>query len=169
MIARSTRRQAGSFRALIAIVLTAADTLPLEVAELDSPRLLHLGAQRRAHPRAAFSIRENGAPPFARPSDAVEPPVVPPPDLIIEIAAEASLNHLSSYAKLGVAEIWRYDDRTDLVTILRLRDGEYREKRESAALVPLTNDLLTTLVHESRTTPECVWQGELAAWLRTYD
>ncbi len=157
-------------RMLVAIVLTAADTLPLEVTELDFPGLLHLGAQGRVHPHAAFSIQWHGAQPLARPADAVESPVVPPPDLIIEItAAEASLNHLSSYAKLSVAEIWRYDDRTDHVTILRLRDGTYREKRESAALVPLTSELLTTLVHESRTTPECIWRGELAAWLRAYD
>jgi len=50
----------------------------------------------------------------------------PPPDLALEIdMTSKSLNRQVIYARLGVPEIWRYDE--GVLTIYHLQDGEYFE------------------------------------------
>ena len=56
----------------------------------------------------------------------------PPPDLALEIdMTSKSLNRQVIYARLGVPEIWRYDE--GILTIYHLENGEYIESEKSLA------------------------------------
>ena len=92
--------------------------------------------------------------------------VDPPPDVVVEV----DVHHRSDendpiYAALGVAEIWRYDERT--LTILHLQDDEYVSAEASQALPMLTAQTLTEYLTRMRQ------EGEFAAilafddWLQT--
>ena len=92
--------------------------------------------------------------------------VDPPPDVVVEV----DVHHRSDendpiYAALGVAEIWRYDERT--LTILHLQGDEYVPAETSQALPMLTAQTLTEYLTRMRQ------EGEFAAilafddWLQT--
>lgn len=56
----------------------------------------------------------------------------PPPDLVLEIdITSKSLDRLPIYARLGVAEVWRYDKKQ--LRIYYLADGSYIETQASLA------------------------------------
>ena len=56
----------------------------------------------------------------------------PPPDLVLEIDyTSKSLDRMPIYARLGVPEVWRYDE--NMLTICQLEAGEYKEIDNSLA------------------------------------
>ena len=76
--------------------------------------------------------------------------VDPPPDLVIEVdITSPSLDRLPIYARLGVPEVWRYD-------------GPAR----SAALRPLTSEILSRFVEESKTLEHRDWTRKVREWAR---
>lgn len=92
--------------------------------------------------------------------------VDPPPDVVVEV----DVHHRSDendpiYAALGVAEIWRYDERT--LDILHLHGQEYVRADASLALPMLTAQTLTEYLTQMKQ------DGEFAAilafdeWLQT--
>ena len=91
--------------------------------------------------------------------------VDPPPDLAIEVEiTRSALNRLGIYAKLGVAEVWRFDGETMSVLILG-PDGSYSPSGSSAAFPYLPMDevvrfLLQDEWNDSR------WGRALRAWVR---
>jgi Uma2 family endonuclease len=76
--------------------------------------------------------------------------VDPPPDLVVEIdITNESLAKHSTYAALGVREIWRYDGVE--ASFLALGAGEYRSIAESVSFPGLTPAMVTTaLAHSVR-------------------
>lgn len=164
-IARFSARQEETNRVLTRTVMMAAAALHVAIRDLGAAtcrrRDLHCGFD----PGASFSLRHAPRHPAQR---ELGPPD-DPPDLIIDIAASDALDRRPLFAAFGVPEVWRYDVTNDRVVILRLIHGRPRERRESAALVPVTSDLLTRLVHDSRSQPFDVWTSALESWLRTYD
>lgn len=166
-IARFTAWQESTNRTLALVVNLAASALHLDIRDLGSATYLRRDLQRGFDPDSSFSIQH--APSIVGKCE-ITLPGDPPPDLMIDIAAMGvHLDKLPMYVDLGVPEVWRYDEARDRVTILRLRHRVYRERRESAALVPLTDDLLTRLVHTNRIQPSHLWVRELESWLRAYD
>ena len=90
----------------------------------------------------------------------------PPPDLVIEIdITSSSLDKFSIMAEVGVPEVWRYDRHG--WRILSLRQTEYVERSESAALPGLTTEAVTRLVEESRTLEPLAWTRRVREWVRT--
>jgi Uma2 family endonuclease len=86
----------------------------------------------------------------------------PPPDIVVEIDVHHdSRSRFPVYARLGVAEIWRYDGQA--MTIYQLsedREGkQYVEGDTSAALPMLSATLLTEIIERMRR------DGELSALL----
>lgn len=60
----------------------------------------------------------------------------PPPDFVIEVdVSNRSLKRLPIYAKLGVPEIWRWDNWTMHVHVLG-DDGRYAEPNSSSLFIP---------------------------------
>lgn len=56
----------------------------------------------------------------------------PPPDLVLEIdITSKSLNRLPIYARLGVPEVWRYDQKQ--LRLYQLVNGTYVETQNSLA------------------------------------
>jgi Uma2 family endonuclease len=90
----------------------------------------------------------------------------PPPDLVIEIDyTSASLPRLPVYAKLGVPEIWHYED--DVLTVLTLKNnGQYGKARRSLAFpsVPLAE--LQRFAVRDRNVDETTWILQFRAWVR---
>ena len=74
----------------------------------------------------------------------------PPPDLVLEIdLTSKSLNRFPIYARLGVPEIWRYDEGS--LAVYELGDNQTYQKRETSVALPgvPVGDLLR-LIEQSR-------------------
>lgn len=166
-IARLPAPHAFTVRALANIVTIASDELRVPISDRGSTTCTLSDRRLGFEPDSSFALHCS---PRIHGIDYVDRSGDPPPDVIIEVnVAGPSLDKLPIYAAFGVPEVWRYEAVTDRVLILRLREGAYRQRRESAALVPLTSDMLTQLVHDSRVQPSFAWLREFESWLRTYD
>ena len=89
--------------------------------------------------------------------------VDPPPDLVIEVeVTEPLLPRLPIFASIRVPEIWCYDSET--VHILRFESGDYREVQRSAALSPLTADVITDFLRRSSRAKRPAWMGTVREW-----
>jgi Uma2 family endonuclease len=87
----------------------------------------------------------------------------PPPDLVLEIAiTHPSLDKLSIYAAVGVAEVWRYDGHT--VTIARLAGGTYHAQEESRALPGVTRAVISHFMETSQTLKRTEWLRSVRTW-----
>lgn len=166
-IARSTLHQEATTATLAHIVRIVSEALGIDVEESRSTTLRRRDLRLGLDPDASFFFRHAarvaGQRDIALPRD-------PSPDLVIDFhAPDALVDKTAMLAAFGVPEVWQYDEVTDRVAILRPRAGALREKRESAALVPLTGDMLTDLVREHRVAPPHVWSQALRSWLREYD
>ena len=89
--------------------------------------------------------------------------VDPPPDLVIEIeVTEPLLPRLPIFAAVRVPEIWCCEGET--VRILRLDRGNYREFKRSAALSPLTADVITDFLRRSSRAKRPAWMRAVREW-----
>jgi Uma2 family endonuclease len=91
----------------------------------------------------------------------------PPPDLVFEAdLTNPSLNKLPIYARLGVAEVWRYDGgRLEILSRNSAGDG-YETVAGSAFLPSLTGEDLTRFVEEGLTTRRPTWVRRMREWAR---
>ncbi|MEM8637289.1 MAG: Uma2 family endonuclease [Cyanobacteria bacterium P01_G01_bin.54] len=73
----------------------------------------------------------------------------PPPDLALEVdLTNKSLNRFPIYARLGVPELWCYDD--GVLTIYQLQQGEYCEVEKSSIFPQLVVRALPQLIEAHR-------------------
>jgi Uma2 family endonuclease len=87
----------------------------------------------------------------------------PPPDLVIEIEiTRQAIPKLPLYASMGVPEIWRSD--RGQVAILRLQESSYSESIHSAALPPITSEILTRFLAASRSLTRIEWLRQVREW-----
>ncbi len=87
----------------------------------------------------------------------------PPPDLVIEVdPTNPSLNKLPIYARLGVAEVWRY--AAGKLEILVLAGEGYEASERSHVLPLLTRDALARLVEEGLTKKRPDWVRGVREW-----
>jgi Uma2 family endonuclease len=91
----------------------------------------------------------------------------PPPDLVIEVdVTNPSLDKLPIYARLNVAEVWRYAGGR-LEILQRDEAGEGYEPATASAFLPaLTGDTLTRFVEQGLATRRPAWARELREWAR---
>jgi Uma2 family endonuclease len=89
----------------------------------------------------------------------------PPPDLALEIdMTSKSLNRQVIYARLGVPEIWRYDE--GVLTIYHLQDGEYIESERSLAFPDFPIKEIPAFVKENLNVGRRVIRKLFRAWLK---
>jgi len=90
----------------------------------------------------------------------------PPPDLVVEAdLTSSSLNKLPIYARLGVAEVWRYaGGRPD---ILGLQGEGYERMAQIRFLPPLTSEDLVRFVEEGLKKERPEWVREVRRWARS--
>jgi Uma2 family endonuclease len=88
----------------------------------------------------------------------------PPPDVIVEIdVSHGSDFKLDFYARLGVPEVWRYDERQ--MHISHLTAAGYVEAAASRAFPPLTAEALTVHLEQSKTAGQSAALRSFRAWL----
>lgn len=91
----------------------------------------------------------------------------PPPDLSLEIdLTHKSLNRLPIYARLGVPELWCYDDGQ--ITIYHLRKGEYIEAANSLVFPQLPIRELPQLIEEYRQQGRRTLRQAVRTWAEKY-
>ena len=138
--------------------------------ELEIPRLSvgSLTLRRRSRlkgvePDAGFYIAHEAE---MRAKGRYDPKHDPPPDLVIEIDyTSASLPRLPIYAKLGVPEIWHYED--GLLRVLTLKsNGHYGKARRSLSFptVPLAE--LQRFAVRDLQVDETTWILQFRSWVR---
>lgn len=80
-----------------------------------------------------------------RGKEAVDLTFDPPPDLTIEVDIKhSSLNRMSIFAAVGIAEVWRFDG--ERLSIYLLKDGKYFESKSSAALPRASSRRMSQLI-----------------------
>ncbi len=90
----------------------------------------------------------------------------PPPDIAVEVDIHhASRDMFSTYAKLRVAEVWRYN--ATKLTIHHLRRGRYIEQETSLALPMLSSRTLTAFLTQLREEGEFQTLIAFDAWLQS--
>jgi Uma2 family endonuclease len=100
--------------------------------------------------------------------DSVDLNVDPPPDLAIEIEISRShLDRMKIYARLGIAEVWRFDGETLTIHSLT-RTGKYATVTESPGVPAITS---AEVVHWTLLGREIddhgAWVRKLRRWVRT--
>lgn len=91
----------------------------------------------------------------------------PPPDLSLEIdLTRKSLNRLPIYARLGIPELWCYDDGQ--LTIYHLRQGEYAEAENSLVFPQLPIRELPQLIDEYRKQGRRALRQAVRTWAKKY-
>lgn len=151
-------------RTLATLVEVVAEELGIDTRNVGSMTFRREDLQRGIEPDTCFYIGNEGR---VRGRTQIDPAVDPPPDLVIEIdVTSPSLPRLPIYAAMGVAEIWRYEANGKRVAVLMLGADDYEEAAESAALPPLTGEVLTRFVAESRSLPRTAWLRGVRGWVR---
>ena len=93
-----------------------------------------------------------------------------PPDLVVEIdLTNPSLNKLPTYARLGVAEVWRITGSRPEILLLVGPDAGYKVSEASRVLPILTNDALTRFVEEGLMMRRPDWVRRVREWARETD
>src|SRR5918992_2203965 len=149
-------------RRIAQLVLVVAEELDIEAEDLGSTTFRREDLERGFEPDSCFYMRNEET---IRGKDRIDLTVDPPPDLVIEVdITSPSLDKLSIYARMGVPEVWRYDGRKASVLIL---GGEgYAETARSAALWPLTSEILSRFIEESKTLERRAWMRKVREWAR---
>ena len=149
-------------RRIAQLVLAIADEVGVAAEDLGSTTFRREDLERGFEPDSCFYMSNEEA---IRGKSRIDLTVDPPPDLVIEVdITSPSLDKLPIYARLGVPEVWRYDGRKVSILIL---DGEgYAESARSATLVPLTSEILSRFVEESKTLERRAWMRKVREWAR---
>jgi len=89
----------------------------------------------------------------------------PNPDLAIEVDISPSqVDRPEIYAKLQVAELWRFDGQT--LTIERLGDHGRYLPIEASEFLKIRADQVTPWLIEEDSSDETAWARRLRAWVR---
>jgi Uma2 family endonuclease len=91
----------------------------------------------------------------------------PAPDLVIEVDIfSSSLDRLSIMARMGIAEVWRYEGGR--WWILGLNRSQYEERHQSAVLPALTAEAIARFAEMSRTLEPLDWVREVREFVRKH-
>jgi Uma2 family endonuclease len=149
-------------RTLAQVVEIVAEELGVEYLPVGSMTFRRADMQQGFEPDSSFYLQSEER---VRDRERVDPDVDPPPDLVIEIeVTQPSLDKLPLFARMGVPEVWRWDGVR--VTILTLEHDAYRASLASVALPPLTSDVLTRFLVQSRSLRMIAWIRSVRAWAR---
>jgi Uma2 family endonuclease len=149
-------------RRIAQLVLAVADEVGITAEDLGSTTFRREDLERGFEPDSCFYMRNEEA---IRGKDRIDLTVDPPPDLVIEVdITSPSLDKLSIYARMGIPEVWRYDGRK--VSVLILGGEGYAETARSVALWPLTSEILSRFIEESKTLERRAWMRKVREWAR---
>jgi Uma2 family endonuclease len=150
--------------ALAQLVLVVAEEMGVEILPMGSMTFKRADLQQGFEPDACFYIQHEAQ---VRNVSQIDPTKDPPPDLVIEIdVTHSSLTRFPIYAGFQVPEIWRLSKGR--VYLSRLKGNGYRSTSTSQALPPLTSDVLTRFLAQSRILARNAWVQSIRAWIREH-
>jgi Uma2 family endonuclease len=133
--------------ALIDVVKTAARASRIRWANGGIMDMKHPDLKKGAQADACFWFASE---PAIRGKKKIEVTVDPPPELVVEVdITSPSVRKLPFYAKIGVAEIWRY--HKSAVHVYHLEDDGYVAHNTSLAFAWLPAERITRVVEEFST------------------
>ncbi|MDQ3636895.1 MAG: Uma2 family endonuclease [Actinomycetota bacterium] len=142
------------------LIEVLAEEMDVDVYGLGSTTFKREDLGRGFEPDQCFYIKDRE---LVRAKERLDLAIDPPPELVVEIdITSPSLNKLPIYARLGIREVWRYDE--ERMRILGLEDDGYVERPASLALPTLTNDVLTRFAVEGAKRGRRVWMREVREW-----
>lgn len=143
----------GDNRTLALLVEVVAEEWEIDVRNVGPMTYKRKGLRRGFEPDTSFYIRQEAR---VRDRTQIDLAVDPPPDLVIEIdGAGPSLPKLPIDVDLGVAEVWR-STRSGVI-VHTLAAAGYVVAEASGALSPLTDELPTRCLAESRSYRRTAW------------
>jgi Uma2 family endonuclease len=144
------------------IVETVAEELDIDLWNLGQATFKRGDLAQGFEPDMCFFIRNE---PHIRDTIEFDPATDPAPDIVIEVdISRDSLSRFPIYAGFGVPEVWRYRNRR--VEVWRLDSDKYVESEASEMLPPLTREVLTRFLSESRSMKRTEWKRAIRAWVR---
>jgi Uma2 family endonuclease len=147
-------------RKLALLVEIVALEFGIDVDNVGSMTFKRRDLEQGFEPDTSFYIQNEER---VRGKSQIELPDDPPPDLVIEMeVTRSAISKLPLYANVGVPEVWRSDG--ERVMILHLVAGEYRERPMSAAIPPLTSEILSRFLAASRTLKRTEWLRNVRDW-----
>jgi len=91
----------------------------------------------------------------------------PPPDLVLEIDyTSKSLDRMPIYARLGVPEIWRYDE--NVLRLYQLESGEYNEIDGSLAFEGFPAQEIPSFIEQNISAGRKALRQRFRGWVRQY-
>lgn len=150
---------------IVSLVAELSVELEIDLASARSTTFRREDLERGFEPDGSFYFRNIGGMRGKRDVDLDRGD--PAPDLVIEVdVTSPSLNKLPIYARLGVAEVWRYAGGK-MEILKRDQAGEgYEPAAVSAFLPALTSEVLTRFVEEGLATSRPAWARKLRGWAR---
>lgn len=140
-----------------------ADERDVELEKLGSTTFKQEAIAEGTEPDTCFYI-QNASRIIGK--DRIDLNLDPPPDVAVEVdVSHASTSKMDIYARIGVPEIWRYDETR--MHIYRLTPQGYVEVESSLAFPFLTSDTLTRFLEDSKTAPQRSVLKRFREWLRS--
>jgi Uma2 family endonuclease len=144
-------------RKLALLVEIVALELGIEVDNVGSMTFKRQDLEQGFEPATSFYVQNEDR---VRGRTQITLPADPPPDLVIEMeVTRSAIPKLPLCANVGMPEVWRSDG--ERVIILHLVDNEYQESLSSAALPPLTSEVLTRFLIAGRTLKRTEWLHQI--------
>lgn len=161
ILSPSSRRE-GISRVVASLVEEVAVEMDLDVESVGSTTFKREDLERGFEPDECFYFAENIE--LVRGKENIDLDAGdPPPNLIIEVdTTNPSLDKLSIYARLGVAEVWRFAGGS--AEILALRSGAYEAAAASLAFPSLSRKTLTRFVERGLAMRRPAWAREVREW-----
>ncbi len=146
------------------MIETMAFTLEIPIQTTGATTLASAPHDGGLQPDGSYYVQSE---PQVRGRDEYRPGVDPPPDLVIEVdVTNSCLPRLPVFAKLGVPEVWRYEDEG--IEFYRLGDeGEYEVTERSEAFPFVTAADLARFLGQRREADENSVIRAFVEWART--
>lgn len=147
-------------RTLDLLVEIVASEWSIDIVNVGSATFKRRDLEQGYEPDSSFYIQHEE---HVRGKAEIDLLVDPPPDLVIEIeVTQSAIPKLPLYARMRIPEVWRLRD--DRVRVLRLAGSGYYETATSAALPPLTSEILTDFLQSSRALRRTAWIRQVREW-----
>jgi Uma2 family endonuclease len=158
-----SRRHEEPNRTLAMLVDVIAEEMNIDLRRLGSTTFRREDLQKGFEPDSCFYIQNAAA---ISGKDEIDLRVDPPPDLIIEVDITSdSVSRFPIFAAVGVPEIWHCDG--EAVTLFRQEGSEYAKAAHSSAFPPLTGEIATRFLTQSRALTSTAWLREVRQWARS--
>ena len=144
------------------LIETLGLELDLDIIGAGSTTLTRFDLKRSVEPDECYYFHDVQ---HARETGQLSLPDDPPPELVIEVDLSSSRIRQSIYAKLGIAESWRF--AKNRLAMYRLQaDGQYLEVERSVVLPQLTAADLTRFLALRETLNEAQIVRQFRDWIR---